>query len=132
MERPVKRVVSAEIERDGRWLITQRGAHAALPLLWEFPGGRVREGEQEEAALIRTLRHRIGVDVEPAERLLEVRHDYEDYTVVLAVWRCDLGEQEPYAASVAGIAWVDPEDLADYPFPGADQKTIDLLLQHDG
>ena len=88
MDRPVKRVVSAEIQRGGRWLITQRSSHAVLPLLWEFPGGRVREGEQEEAALIRSLQARIGVEIEVIERLLEVRHDYEDYSVLLAVWRC--------------------------------------------
>ena len=131
MDRPVKRVVSAEIQRGGRWLITQRSSHAVLPLLWEFPGGRVREGEQEEAALIRSLQARIGVEIEVIERLLEVRHDYEDYSVLLAVWRCSLGDQEPYAASVAGIAWVDPQDLADYPFPGADQRTVELLLHAD-
>lgn len=132
MERPVKRVVSAEIERDGRWLLTQRGAHAVLPLLWEFPGGRVRDGETEEQALVRALRVRIGVAVTPTERLLEVRHDYADYTVHLAVWRCALPDQEPYAASVAGIAWVAPEHLGDYAFPEADQRTVGLLLAADG
>jgi 8-oxo-dGTP diphosphatase len=52
------RVVSAEIQRGGCWLLAQRAAHAELPLLWEFPGGRVRRGETDVMALSRALRER--------------------------------------------------------------------------
>ena len=48
-------VVSAAIIREGRYLITQRNEHAMLPLLWEFPGGRVEDGESDEEALVREL-----------------------------------------------------------------------------
>ena len=47
-DRSVYRVVSAEVYRNGRYLITQRALKAVLPLLWEFPGGRVREDESDE------------------------------------------------------------------------------------
>ena len=49
------RVVSAVIERGGRYLITQRRATAVLPLLWEFPGGRVEPAETDAAALEREV-----------------------------------------------------------------------------
>lgn len=127
-DRPSIRVVSAEIQRDGRYLITQRSAHAVLPHLWEFPGGRVRAGETDREALVRALGDRLGVEVRPMQRVMEVSHDYPDYTVTLAVWRCEIGAEEPQAQAVAGLAWVAPDDFADYPFPGADQKTVDLLL----
>ena len=128
------RVVSAEIQREGRYLITQRSAKAVLPLLWEFPGGRVREGESDEDALRRALRHRIGVDIEVGERVLEVKHAYSDYTVHLSVYRCKLreepgsGRQTPFPQAVHALAWVAPDEFADYPFPDADQKTVDQLL----
>jgi 8-oxo-dGTP diphosphatase len=130
MDRPVKRVVSAEIVRDGRWLLTQRSASAAMPLLWEFPGGRVREGESEEEALIRSVRSRIGVTVRPVERLLEVRHSYHDYVVYLSVWSCEVeGDQEPLASpTIAAVAWALPDEFGDYVFPDADLKTIEQLL----
>jgi 8-oxo-dGTP diphosphatase len=132
MERPVKRVVSAEIVRNGRWLLTQRSASAVMPLLWEFPGGRVRDGETEEEALVRSVRARVGVVVRPVERLLEVKHAYHDYVVHLAVWACELGEQEPFASpTVAAIAWATPEEFGDYVFPDADLKTIEQLLGAD-
>ncbi|MEC8423914.1 MAG: NUDIX domain-containing protein, partial [Myxococcota bacterium] len=53
--KPHIRVVAAEIVRDGRFLITQRRPEATMPLLWEFPGGRVEEGETDAAALAREL-----------------------------------------------------------------------------
>ena len=54
------RVVAAVIERDGRYLITQRRPTAVLPLLWEFPGGRVEAGETDTHALKREVLHRLG------------------------------------------------------------------------
>jgi 8-oxo-dGTP diphosphatase len=128
-DRPTIRVVSAEIQQEGRYLLTQRSARAVLPLLWEFPGGRVKEGEDDRAALRRAVKHRIGVDVYAGDRVLEVRHDYPDYSVVLAVYRCSVEGGEPFPQAVNALAWVAPDEFADYPFPGADQKTVDLLLK---
>ena len=126
------RVVSAEIQRDGRYLLTQRSAHAVLPLLWEFPGGRVREGESDAEALSRTVQFRVGIDVELDEKLMEVVHDYGNNQVTLVVYRCSLPAHEPFANNVQAIAWVLPEEFADYPFPAADQKTIEQLMQEGG
>jgi len=130
--KPSIRVVSAEIQRGGRYLITQRAAKAVLPLLWEFPGGRVHEHENDAAALVRACRTRIGVAVDVGDLLLEVVHDYRDYVVTLAVYRCSLGERDPWAEGVAALAWVTPTEFENYPFPGADQKTIEKLLRADG
>lgn len=126
---PKARVVSAEIAVEGRYLLTQRLPTAVLPLLWEFPGGRVREGETDEQALQRCVRERIGVHIDVDEKLLEVEHDYGDRVVTLLVYRCDLGGERPWANKVHALAWVEPEDFADYPFPGADQRSIELLLR---
>lgn len=126
--RSIVRVVSAEIQQHGRYLITQRSAKAVLPLLWEFPGGRVREGETDEEALVRAVQHRIGAAVRVSERVLEVRHDYDTYTVHLSVYRCSLSEGIPFAQAVHALAWVAPDEFVDYPFPDADQKTVDQLL----
>lgn len=128
MALPNVRVVTAEIQRDGAYLINQRKATAVLPLLWEFPGGRVREGESDHEALSRAVRERIGVKIEVGDQLFETVHEYEDWRVTLLVYRCDLGDQEPWANNVAAIAWAEPEDFEDYTFPGADQTTIEMLL----
>lgn len=127
-DKPVLRVVSAEIQVEGRYLITQRAEHAVLPLLWEFPGGRVRRGESDVGALRRAVRERLGVGVDPSAKLLEVRHEYDEYDVVLCVYRCAVVEGEPRACAVRAFAWVPPEEFGGYEFPGADQNTVELLL----
>jgi 8-oxo-dGTP diphosphatase len=129
-ERSDIRVVSAEIQRGGRYLITQRSARAVLPMLWEFPGGRVRDGESDEEALVRCVRERVGVVVAVERQLLEVTHGYDHYGVTLRVYRCTLAEEvHPWPENVAALAWVAPEDFGDYAFPSADQKTVELLLR---
>ena len=128
-ERRTVRVVSAEISRGGAYLLTQRSARAVLPLLWEFPGGRVRAGETDADALRRAVNERVGCAVAVGERLLEVEHAYDDYTVVLVVYRAALLGGEPAPLGVHAVEWVRAEDFADYPFPSADQKTVDLLLR---
>ena len=109
-------------------MLAQRSAHAVLPLLWEFPGGRVRDDETDRAALERAVDERIGCSAAVGELTMEVTHPYDDYDLVLAVYRCDIGIQVPEPRKVEAIAWVPPGRFGEYTFPGADQQTIDLLL----
>lgn len=126
-DKPMIRVVSAEVQREGRYLLVQRPEKATMPLLWEFPGGRVREGETDAAALARALRARLGVEVEVGEELLTTTHPYAAYNLTMAVYRCVL-LGDPACLDVADLAWVEPARFAHYPFPGADQATVDALL----
>jgi 8-oxo-dGTP diphosphatase len=127
-EKPHVRVVAAEIQRDGLYLITQRRETAVLPLLWEFPGGRVEEGEADDAALRRELRGRLGVEVEVGALALHVAHEYDRYVLDLMVYRAALRSGEPQARTVRDLRWVRPEELTSFQFPGADQQTVDALL----
>lgn len=126
--RPVVRVVSAEIAEEGRYLITQRLPTAVLPMLWEFPGGRVRDGESDPQALVRALEDRLGVAPEVGELVMEVSHPYEGYDLHLSVYRATL-PCNPRTVRVHALAWVLPADFERYPFPGADQKTVDALIR---
>ncbi len=122
------RVVGAMIERDGRYLITQRPPRASLPLLWEFPGGRVEPGETDEEALARELREEMSIRVEVAERVIHVEHAYEQYDIDFCVYRCQLRDGAIQHLRVHDHRWVRPEELDDYEFPAADEKTIARLL----
>ncbi len=129
MAKEVIRVVAAVIEHDGRYLITQRNANAVLPLLWEFPGGRVETEEGEVAALLREVHGRIGVHVEAGAKLGEHVHDYTGYQVHLTMYSCRLpAEARPYPATVADLRWVTSREFIDYDFPPADEKTMSKLL----
>src|SRR4029079_6008021 len=85
MGKEVIRVVAAVVCHEGRYLITQRNANAVLPLLWEFPGGRVEPNEPEATALHREVRGRIGVDVVVGHKLGEHIHEYGSYCVQLTL-----------------------------------------------
>ena len=123
------RVVAAVIERQGKYLITQRREEAVLPLLWEFPGGRVNDAETDEAALRREIRERVGVDVEVGDRVAERHHEYDGYEVTLCLYTCKLPDSaEPKPVRVREVKWVGSGEFSSYPFPPADQKTMDQLL----
>jgi len=122
------RVVAAVVERNGKYLITQRRPEAVLPLLWEFPGGRVEEGEDDQDALRREMKERLGVEIKVGPQLAISVHDYEGYTVTLVVYQADLVSEELKPARVNAFHWVASEDFGNYQFPPADQATMDKLL----
>lgn len=122
------RVVGAMIERDGLYLITQRPPKATLPLLWEFPGGRVEPGETDQGALARELREEMGIEVEVGERCIHVEHAYEAYDIDFCVYRCRLVSGPIRNLRVHAHEWVRPEELDQYEFPPADEKSIAKLL----
>jgi 8-oxo-dGTP diphosphatase len=129
MRKRVIRVVAAVIERGGCYLITQRKEAAVLPLLWEFPGGRVEPDETDIDALMREVRHRVGVEVRVEDKLGEHLHEYDAYDVHLSLFACALPEGvEARAVSVKEVRWVASGDLDDYQFPPADQSTMSKLL----
>jgi 8-oxo-dGTP diphosphatase len=123
------RVVAAVIARDDRYLITQRRPSAVLPDLWEFPGGKVEEGETDLEALKREVRERVGVEVEGGACIGRRTHDYDGYSVDLALYQATIqGTVEPSAVRVAACLWVTSSEFEKYRFPAADQATMDLLL----
>lgn len=122
------RVVAAVIERDGRYLITQRRPIAVLPLLWEFPGGRVEDSETDAAALKREVRHRLGVDIEPGQLISFVSHPYERYVVDLYLYECRITSGEAAPLAVNAFKWVTSSEFDRYPFTPADEASMNKLL----
>jgi 8-oxo-dGTP diphosphatase len=128
--RPI-RVVAAVIARDGRYLITQRRSTAVLPLLWEFPGGRVEPGETDGDALRREVLHRLGVEVKVGSLISFVSHPYERYTVDLHLYECAIVQGEPLEQNVLAYRWVTSVDFDQYPFTPADEISMSKLLGVD-
>ena len=125
--RPI-RVVAAVISRDGKYLITQRRPTAVLPMLWEFPGGRVEPSETDTEALVREVSHRLGVTIEVGKLISYVSHPYERYTVELHLYECSIVSGDPTERNVFAFRWVTSEEFDRYPFTPADEASVAKLL----
>jgi 8-oxo-dGTP diphosphatase len=132
MSRRQIRVVGAMLEKSpGLYLITQRSKTATLPLLWEFPGGRVNDdGEAIEAALERELKERLGLDAKVDGQAIVTHHVYPSYDVDFRVFHCHLTvqNQEVSHAKVNDHRWVRLTEMGQYTFPDADARTLAKLL----
>lgn len=134
MNRRKIRVVGAMLEREpGRYLITQRSKAASLPLLWEFPGGRVHEGERAADALHRELEERLGIDVIIDEEVMVTHHEYDTYSVDFRVFHCKLAspDQDVSHEKVNDHRWAALDQMGEFEFPPADARTLAKLLDLD-
>ena len=122
------RVVAAVLERDGRYLITQRRTTAVLPLMWEFPGGRVEPGESDALALKREVMHRLGAEISCGKLISFVSHPYEHYVVDLFLYDCALLSDKLEPLAVNAYKWVPSAEFDQYPFTPADEASMNKLL----
>jgi len=131
--KPTIIVVGALIERDGRVLVTRRppgGSHGGM---WEFPGGKVRPGEDDRDALGREIREELGVTVRVGERFVRVLHDYALFHIDFRVHRCDLEPgADPQMIEVVELRWIDPAAPPDLSFPAADVPVLERLRELAG
>ena len=119
MSKPFIQVSAAVIERDGRYLITQRGPHAHLGGYWEFPGGKREAGESLEACVQREVKEELGVDVTYATPFMVIHYEYPEKNVELHFFFCSIVSGEVHAIGCAGFQWVTAENFSDFTFPPA-------------
>src|SRR5579883_559108 len=119
-ERARKWVVAALLHRGGRILLTQRRRGTHLELLWEFPGGKMEPGESPEEALKRELREELGIDAEVGRIEEVIFHRYPEFDLLMLVYWCSPGSQDPRALDVEAIAWASPAELGERPLLPAD------------
>ena len=126
MSRATLHVVAAVVERDGCYLVTRRQAGVHLAGLWEFPGGKVADGESHEQALRREMLEELDTDVDVRDVVSTVAHAYDDRHVTLHFYRCELsGTPRPLLGQE--MRWVPRGELRALGFPPADAELIDLL-----
>ena len=121
------RVAAGVLQREGRILICQRRGGGPHALKWEFPGGKLREGESAGAALCRELREELSVAVLPPRlrNLGTVRHRYpEGPDVEIHFFQVSAFSGEPANLSFERIAWVTPRELAGHDFLDADRPLV--------
>lgn len=126
----MKVVVTAVIERsDRRLLIGQRRRGDTSPLKWEFPGGKMEDGETPQAALARELREELGATLEKCVEIARTRHKYSTMSEELEIrfYAASIKEEEVSPLEFEQIAWVLPRELANYDFLAANAQLIAQL-----
>lgn len=121
----MKRVVAALIVQDGKLLVCQRTRHQTMPLKWEFPGGKIEEGEQPRDALRRELDEELGIQATIGDELARIQHEYPSGGMVelrFYVVREYKGELENRIFK--DMHWAMPKDLPKFDFLEADLTLV--------
>jgi 8-oxo-dGTP diphosphatase len=109
------------------YFICHRAEHQHQGGKWEFPGGKVEQGETIEQALHRELQEEIGIDVKECERIMVIEHVYSDKAVKLDVWLVSNFSGEAKSLEGLDCRWATLEELTQLKFPDANQPIIAAL-----
>ena len=122
----------ALVDTDRRVLITQRPEGKPMAGLWEFPGGKVEDGETPEATIVRELCEELGI--ETSEKCLApltfASHAYDDFHLLMPLFACLRWSGIPEAREGQALKWVRGIDLRSYPMPAADLPLIPALIEY--
>lgn len=119
----------ALVDVDGRVLIAQRPEGKPMAGLWEFPGGKVHDGETPEFALIRELKEELDIDVKESclGPFVFASHGYPDFHLLMPLYLCRKWNGIPTPREGQTLKWVFPNKLREYPMPPADEPLIPML-----
>jgi 8-oxo-dGTP diphosphatase len=124
----MKRVVAGLIVKDGKLLVCQRTRHQTMPLKWEFPGGKIEEGEQPRDALRRELEEELGILASVGDEVRRIQHEYPNGGMVeLRFFIVRAYQRELENRIFKDMQWADPKDLPKYDFLEADLLLVSEL-----
>lgn len=122
-------VAAALVDGEGRVLLQQRSAHRQMAGMWEFPGGKVEEGERPERALIRELQEELGIETDEAclAPATFASADLQGRHLLLLLYVCRKWRGTPQALDSDGLQWVRPHQMFALSMPPADKPLIGIL-----
>jgi 8-oxo-dGTP diphosphatase len=121
----MKRVVAGLIVKDGKILVCQRTRHQTMPLKWEFPGGKIEEGEQPRDALRRELEEELGILAKVGDEVKRIQHEYPNGGMVeLRFFVVRAYEREIENRIFRDMQWAEPKELPKYDFLEADLTLV--------
>ncbi|EPC03861.1 hypothetical protein L861_00770 [Litchfieldella anticariensis FP35 = DSM 16096] len=129
VKRRVHVAAAAIISRDSRRvLIARRPSNVDQGGLWEFPGGKLAPYETGFEALKRELHEELGVEIQRAQPLIRVHHEYPDKHILLDVWQILAFAGEPFGREGQAVRWVAMDELHSYPFPAANLPILRAVM----
>jgi len=114
-------------DENGKLLIALRPEDAMLGGLWEFPGGKQKEGEEIQNTVERELKEELGVEVKAYKELMSLKHTYSHFSITMHAWFCKLISGTPTPNESQEVRWVQRDELERYPFPKANKVLTQRL-----
>lgn len=129
MEKRHLKVVCAVVKDGDKYLCTQRlRSHKRYESeLWEFPGGKVKEGENDYEALIREIKEEMDWDIFVGRRLGSIDHEYPDYVITLTAYLCKGGDEDFKLFFHLDAKWLTREKMDNLRWTEADRKLLETL-----
>ncbi|MES9691331.1 (deoxy)nucleoside triphosphate pyrophosphohydrolase [Bacillus toyonensis] len=127
MKKKVSVVGAVIFNEKNEILCALRSPTMSLPNYWEFPGGKINEGEMPQDALIREIKEELGCLITVGEKIEEVDHEYENIIVHLATYKAYIESGISKALEHADLKWVQSEKLLELKWAPADITTVKLL-----
>jgi A/G-specific adenine glycosylase len=124
---PTYPIAAGVVMKGDRFLITRRRTEGLLGGLWEFPGGKIGEGEVAATACAREVLEETGLAVFVAERMIRVRHAYTHFRIVMDVFRCRYQSGRVRLNGPTDFRWIGPDQIDDFAFPKANHAIFSLL-----
>ena len=128
MSKKIINVVAAAIEQDGKIFCAQRPEGKSLGGFWEFPGGKVEEGESLYTAIEREIKEELKCSIKAIEIIGENRHEYEKIIVNLTAIKCNLVEGEPVADEHSKLIYLNKENLESLVWAPADIPLVKKVI----
>lgn len=119
---------------EGKILCTQReqGKYDYISYKWEFPGGKIEEGETKEQTLARELMEELNLEVEIQDFFYQVEHDYPDFHLSMTVFNCFTAQKELSMNVHKSLKWLYPEEMKELDWAAADVPIAKKIIENDG
>ncbi len=124
-KKPRIKVTAAIITNGGQFLICQRPKNKSCGLLWEFPGGKIEQGETPEECIARECNEELNIELQSIKQYCNVTYEYDDKIVELSFLTASIDNRNSVQPNEHNdIAWIKKNDLSNYSFCPADQKML--------
>jgi len=131
MEKKHSTVVAAVVIKDGKYLCMRRcrSHYLYISERWEFPGGKVEEGEDEKDALRREIKEEMDWDIQVGRRLATIHHEYPDFAITLRAYECSADDTDFKLLEHLDYKWLEKEELKTLNWTAADKKLVSRLTR---
>jgi len=127
MSKKIINVVAAAIEKDGKFFCAQRPEGKSLGGFWEFPGGKLEEGESPEQALIREIKEELNSEIQIISYINEASYDYDFGSVVMKTYHAELISGNLELLEHQNSTWLAPHELSTINWAPVDRPAVRLL-----